>query len=93
MDILGELQTRNFNTLPRGLCAVLCYYQAHRHFILVLKMLLRLKTVADDMMPTILIEFVDSLLKDKELFKRILCKFFNIVLRCLYANFSHSSKF
>uniref|UniRef100_A0AC34GXQ6 Uncharacterized protein n=1 Tax=Panagrolaimus sp. ES5 TaxID=591445 RepID=A0AC34GXQ6_9BILA len=70
--LTGELQTRNFNTLPRGLCAVLCYYQAHRHFILVLKMLLRLKTVADDMMPTILIEFVDSLLKDKELFKRIL---------------------
>uniref|UniRef100_A0A914XWP2 Uncharacterized protein n=1 Tax=Panagrolaimus superbus TaxID=310955 RepID=A0A914XWP2_9BILA len=70
--LTGELQTRNYNTLPRGLCAVLCYYEAHRHFILVLKMLLRLKTVSDDMMPTILVEFVDSLLKDKELFKRIL---------------------
>jgi nuclear pore complex protein Nup205 len=70
--LTGELQTRNFNTLPRGLCAVVCYYEAHRHFILILKMLLRLKSVADDMMPTILVEFVDSLLKDKELFKRVL---------------------
>jgi nuclear pore complex protein Nup205 len=70
--LTGELQTRNYNTLPRGLCAVICYYEAHRHFILILKMLLRLKGTANDMMPTILVDFIDCLLKEKDLFKRVL---------------------
>ena len=69
---VGELQTRNFNTIPRGLCAVVCYYEAHRHFITILKMLLRLKSTADEMMPSVLGDLINKLLNDINFFKRIL---------------------
>jgi len=70
--LTGDLQVRNFNTLPRGLCAVVCYYEAHRHFAVIVKTLLRLKSVADELMPSVLINFVGELLNDVTLFKRVL---------------------
>uniref|UniRef100_A0A915EIR7 Uncharacterized protein n=1 Tax=Ditylenchus dipsaci TaxID=166011 RepID=A0A915EIR7_9BILA len=38
--ITGEIQARNFRDLPRCLCAIVCYYDAHRYFCLLLKSLL-----------------------------------------------------
>uniref|UniRef100_A0A7E4WAH4 Nucleoporin NUP188 homolog n=1 Tax=Panagrellus redivivus TaxID=6233 RepID=A0A7E4WAH4_PANRE len=79
--LTGELQVRNYNSLARGLCAVVCYYEAHRHYIIVLKLLLRLKTIGDDNIPDGLIGFVDSLLRDVRVFKRILAVVQNLKVK------------
>ncbi|KAI1727325.1 nucleoporins domain-containing protein [Ditylenchus destructor] len=38
--VVGEMQSRNFRDLSRPLCAIVCYYDAHRYFCLLLKSLL-----------------------------------------------------
>jgi len=37
---LGGMQISNFREFPRGLCAIVCYYDMHRYYCLVLKSLL-----------------------------------------------------
>uniref|UniRef100_A0A914CLZ9 RecF/RecN/SMC N-terminal domain-containing protein n=1 Tax=Acrobeloides nanus TaxID=290746 RepID=A0A914CLZ9_9BILA len=70
--VTGELQLRNFRMLTRGLVAVICYFDTHRFYLQILKMLLILKSSDEDNIPTKLKDFINNLIADQHLFNKLI---------------------
>jgi hypothetical protein len=71
---LGELQLRNFRMLTRGLVAIICYFDTHRFYLQILKMLLILKSSDEDNIPTKMKDFINNLIADQNLFNKLISK-------------------
>ncbi|EJW87352.1 hypothetical protein WUBG_01736, partial [Wuchereria bancrofti] len=70
--ITGEVQIRHFPFLTRGLCAVVCYYDAHRFISAAVKALAEFKV--DEKLPKSreLFEYLNQLLSDTAFIKRLI---------------------
>ncbi|VDK74706.1 unnamed protein product [Onchocerca ochengi] len=70
--ITGEVQIRHFPFLTRGLCAVICYYDAHRFISATVKALAEFRIDEKVSKPRELSEYLNQLLSDTAFIKRLI---------------------
>ncbi|KAM3719353.1 Nuclear pore complex protein [Dirofilaria immitis] len=70
--ITGEVQIRHFPFLTRGLCAVICYYDAHRFISAAVKALAEFRIDGNVPKPQELSEYLNQLLSDTAFIKRLI---------------------
>lgn len=89
--VVGEMQSRNFRDLSRPLCAVICYYDAHRYFCLLLKSLLAFHAnqLYVNSSSEKLRGITLTLLSDKTLLKGLLERFSKFSITTEFARLNH----
>uniref|UniRef100_A0A915PCU3 Uncharacterized protein n=1 Tax=Setaria digitata TaxID=48799 RepID=A0A915PCU3_9BILA len=70
--ITGEVQIQHFPFLTRGLCAVVCYYDAHRFISAAVKALAEFKINEKIPKPRELFDYLNQLLSDAAFIKRLI---------------------
>ncbi|MFH4979505.1 hypothetical protein AB6A40_006214 [Gnathostoma spinigerum] len=68
----GELQLQNFGFLTRGLCAIICYYDAHRFLSASVKALIEMKISEDIQKSKELDAFLEQFCSDPQLPRRLI---------------------
>ncbi|VDK74292.1 unnamed protein product [Litomosoides sigmodontis] len=70
--ITGEVQIRHFPFLTRGLCAIICYYDAHRFISAALKALAEFRVDEKVPKPRELFEYLNHLFNDIAFIRRLI---------------------
>ncbi|MCP9261743.1 hypothetical protein DINM_005074 [Dirofilaria immitis] len=72
VELDSEVQIRHFPFLTRGLCAVICYYDAHRFISAAVKALAEFRIDGNVPKPQELSEYLNQLLSDTAFIKRLI---------------------